>query len=249
MLEMKDLSVGYGERTVLRDVTFTLGDGSFTAIVGPNGCGKSTLLKTVLGILPIKAGSVTLDGCPISAFKRGELARRVSYLAQSRSVPDMTVSEAVLHGRFPYLSYPRRYRECDRQAARAAMERVGILPYADTPLSRLSGGERQNVFVAMTLAQGTDVLLFDEPTASLDARHAYALFKTLKALASEGKTVAVVTHDLPLAFSLADRVAVFAEERLLAFDTPERVLASASVEKAFGVSLARLDEAGYYYRY
>ncbi len=248
MLELSHLSAGYGEKTVLRDVSFTLPRGTLTAIVGPNGSGKSTLLKTALGILPPKQGAVLLDGAPISQIKRTCVAKRISYLAQSTTVPDMTVYEAVLHGRFPHLSYPRRYRESDRIAARAAMERTGVLPYADTRLSSLSGGERQNALIAMALAQDTDILLLDEPTASLDVRHAYTLLGTLKALTKEEKAVAVVMHDLPLAFSFCDKVAVLAERTLLAHGTPHEVLSSGAVERAFGVALSHTAQ-GYFYRY
>lgn len=249
MLKIENLSVGYGEKTVLRDVTMTLPRGSLTAVVGPNGCGKSTLFKTVLGILPSLSGAVLLDEVPLATMKHAEIARRVSYLSQSKRLPDMTVFEMVLQGRFPHLSPFSHYGEEDRAIARSAMEKMGLLPFAETPIFRLSGGEAQRAFVAMALAQKTDVLFADEPTSFLDVQNAHALFKTLKALALEGKTVAVVSHDLPLAFRLADRVAVFAEGVLLAFDTPERVLASCAVEKAFGVPLAYSDEAGYYYRY
>jgi len=249
VLDLSFLSVGYKDKTVLSDIHLTFAPGSLTAIVGPNGSGKSTLLKTMLGILPPKKGKVLLDGSPLSSMKRIEIAKRISYLAQDTQVPDMTAFEAVLHGRFPHLSYPRRYRERDYAIARAAMERTGVLPFADIKLSSLSGGERQNAFIAMTLAQDTDVLLLDEPTSSLDVRHAYTLLSTLKTLAREGKTVAVVMHDLPLAFSLCDRVALFAEGRLLAQGSPASVLASGIVSHTFGVSIGHSDDAGYYYRY
>ena len=249
MLELSNISVGYGEKTVLRDVTLSFPKGMLTAIVGTNGSGKTTLLKTALGLLAPTAGSVLLDGVPLCDMTRAEIARRISFLAQSKKVPDMTVRDAVLHGRFPYLSYPRRYRAHDREIASAAMEKMGVARYADTPLCALSGGERQNAYIAMTLAQDTETLLLDEPTASLDVRNAHALLKTLKQLACEGRSVALVTHDLPLAFSFADTVAVVSENGLSTVDTPARVLASGAVKTAFGVELAYSDAAGYYYRY
>lgn len=249
MLEFSNLTVGYGNTPVLSNLSLTLREGTLTAVIGPNGCGKSTLFKTALGLLPPISGTVLLDGKPIAAMRRTEVARHISYLAQSKDTPEMTVRQAVLHGRFPYLSYPRFYREEDRAIAHAAMEKMGILPYADTPLSLLSGGEKQNAYIAMALAQNTQALLLDEPTSFLDVRHAHALLKALKELAKEGRAVALVMHDLPLAFSFADSVAVLADGGLLICDTPERVLSSGAVCEALGVDLLYSDTAGYYYRY
>lgn len=249
MLELLNLSVGYGDKTILRDISISFPPNMLTAIVGPNGSGKTTLLKAALGLLPPKSGTVLLDGDPLASLARTEIARRVSYLAQSKDTPDMTVRQAVLHGRFPHLSYPRRYSAKDREIANAAMEKMGILSHADTPLSLLSGGEKQNAYIAMALAQNTQTLLLDEPTSFLDVRHAHALFKNLKELAKEGRAVALVMHDLPLAFSFADSVAVFADGGLLVCDTPERVLSSGAVRKALGVDLFYSETAGYYYRY
>lgn len=249
MLELSDLTVGYGQTPVLKNVSLAFCEGTLTAVIGPNGCGKSTLFKTSLGLLPPLSGNVLLDGQPIAAMRRTEVARHISYLAQSKNTPEMTVRQAVLHGRFPYLSYPRFYREGDRAIAHAAMEKMGILPYADAPLSLLSGGEKQNAYIAMALAQDTQTLLLDEPTSFLDVRHAHTLLKTLKELAEEGRAVALVMHDLPLAFSFADRVAILSDGGLLICDTPERVLSSGAVREAFGVDLFYSDTAGYYYRY
>ena len=127
MIKLKSISAGYDKSLVLDGVNASLEKGKLTCIIGENGCGKSTLLKTIIGILQVADGEITVDGDSISALGRGEIAKRIAYLAQSKSTPDMTVGQMVLHGRFPYLSYPRRYREEDRIAAKTAMESVGIL--------------------------------------------------------------------------------------------------------------------------
>ena len=128
MIELKSISAGYGKSLVLDGVNASLEKGKLTCIVGENGCGKSTLLKSIIGILQVANGEMTVDGDDISTLGRGEVAKRIAYLAQSKSTPDMTVGQMVLHGRFPYLTYPRRYREEDRIAAKSAMEAVGIDP-------------------------------------------------------------------------------------------------------------------------
>ena len=166
MIEIKNLSAGYGSKTVLGGVNAKFETGKLTSIVGVNGCGKSTLLKSILGILPPSDGEILLDGVPLTEMSRNAIAKRVAYLSQGMAVPDMTVGQLVIHGRFPYLSYPRRYSTADREIAREAMDAVGISELADSPLSSLSGGMRQNAYIAMALAQDTDHILLDEPTTS-----------------------------------------------------------------------------------
>ena len=239
MLEIGKLSAGYPGRTVLSDIELTLPSGQVTAILGPNGCGKSTLLKALCGVLRPLSGEVLLDGEQLLALPQQLRARRISYLAQSRQVPDITVERLVLHGRFPYLSYPRRYRSEDIAAAREAMARMDISELADAPLSRLSGGQRQKAYIAMALAQATPVILLDEPTTYLDVSHQLQLLREARALAAQGKTVAMVLHDLPHAMSVADRVALMSAGRVVAQGTPEEVYASGRMDAVFGVRLGR----------
>jgi iron complex transport system ATP-binding protein len=204
MLEIKNVTAGYPGRPVLQDISLTVPRGAVTVIAGPNGCGKSTLLKALAGILPA-AGSVTLDGGELLTMSGRERARKVAFLPQNRQIPEITVKNLVLHGRFPYLSYPRRYRQQDREVARAAMERLGIAQLASEPLSTLSGGQRQRVYIAMALAQETEYILLDEPTTYLDMGSGFALMDILKELAEGGKGIVAVLHDLPLALEYAHR--------------------------------------------
>ena len=187
MLDVCGLTAGYGKKEVLHHLSVSLEAGKLTAIIGPNGCGKSTLLKAVLGLIPRAEGEVVLDGVSFSTLRRQEIARRIAYLAQGASIPDMIVEELVLRGRFPYLSYPRGYTQKDRELARLAMERVGIAALAREPMSALSGGLRQTAYIAMALAQGTDSILLDEPTTYLDVAHQLALMKLLRQLSAEGR--------------------------------------------------------------
>lgn len=228
MVELKQITAGYGEKTVLHDISMDFLPGTVTAIVGPNGCGKSTLLKAAAGLLPITSGRIAA---------REPRARHIAYLPQSRPVPEITAGRLVLHGRFPWLTWPRRYRAEDEAAARSAMERLGVANLTGAPVSELSGGTRQKVYLAMALAQGADTLLLDEPTSYLDIGHQLQLMQLCRELAREGKALAVVLHDLPLALAYADRVAVMDAGRLLTLDTPAAVVASGILDRVFGVRL------------
>ena len=164
MLELKNIFAGYGNKNILNGITVSFEKGKLTSIIGVNGCGKSTLLKAIPGILPLSGGEIMIDGKNLRSMSRNEIAKKIAYLAQGKNTPDMTVEQMVLHGRFPYLSYPRRYSQADRDIAGTAMEAVGISSLADKPMCELSGGMKQNAYIAMALAQDTDYILLDEPT-------------------------------------------------------------------------------------
>ncbi len=247
MIEIKKLSAGYGSKSVLQNVNAEFEAGRLTSIVGVNGCGKSTLLKAMLGILPISAGEILIDCVSLTKMSRNEIAKKVSYLSQGMSVPDMTVGQLVLHGRFPYLSYPRHYKAADREIARAAMEAVGISALADMPLSALSGGMRQNAYIAMALAQDTDHILLDEPTTYLDIRHQLELMKLLGRLADSGKSIVTVMHDLPLAFNFSDEIAVLDKGQIIMQAPPAELCESALLYDIFGIRLGRIEGKDKYY--
>ena len=232
MLRLKQISAGYGENTILRDVSLEFLPGTVTAIVGPNGCGKSTLLKAAAGLIPARSGEI-LTGEP--------RAQHIAYLPQSRRVPEMTALRLVLHGRFPWLGWPRRYRQEDEAIARAAMARLGVLEFADRPMSELSGGTRQKCYLAMALAQEAETLLLDEPTSYLDIGAQLEFLAQCRMLAAEGRAVAVVLHDLPLALSYADRAAVMDGGRLVALGTPEELRSSGILDRVFGVEVLKLE--------
>lgn len=247
MIEVNNLRAGYGDREVLHGISLSAENGEVLALVGPNGCGKSTFLKTLVGIVPGK-GEIRVDGKP--DMRGNELARHLSYLPQGKSVPDITAGRLVLHGRFPYLHYPRRYGPKDLAAAREAMEKLEILDLWDTPVAALSGGMRQKVYIAMALAQGTGNLLLDEPTTYLDIAHQLKLLALTRDLAREGKTIVMVLHDLSQALEYADRIAVMAGGHLLDAGTPEEIFARGSLNRAFGIQMERFpagDRWHYYY--
>lgn len=241
MVEIHDLQAGYPGNEVLKGISMTIPAGAVTALLGPNGCGKTTLLKTLCGILPVTSGTVTLDGQSLLTLPRQMLAQKVAYLAQSRQVPEITAYRLVLHGRFPYLSYPRRYRPQDHAAAQRAMEQLGIWELRDTLLSHLSGGQRQKVYIAMALAQDTPVILMDEPTTYLDIRHQLRLMGCAKELAATGKTILLVSHDLPSALQTADQVILMDQGRLTDEGSAEALWASGKIDQVFGIKTGSID--------
>ena len=249
MLELNRISAGYGKQTVLNDVSAFFEKGKLTSIIGVNGCGKSTLLKAILGILPLSGGEITVDGENLLTMSRNEIAKKIAYLSQGKNTPDMTVMQMVLHGRFPYLSYPRKYTNRDREIAYSAMEQVGIADFAEKPLFMLSGGMRQNVYIAMALAQDTDYILLDEPTTYLDIAHQLELMRLLKQLSDNGKGIVTVMHDLPLAFDFSDKLTVMSNGKIIAYGTSSEICESHIVEDIFGVKIKQVQKGKYLYEY
>lgn len=228
MLKLQNLTAGYGEKTILHDISLTFPPGMVTAILGVNGCGKSTLLKAAAGLISITGGTVLADE---------PRARSIAWLPQTRRLPELTAGRLVLHGRFPWLGWPRIYRQEDHAAARTAMERLDVAQFADTPMSQLSGGTRQKCYLAMALAQEAPTILLDEPTSFLDPGHQLRFLELCRELAAEGRAVALVLHDLPLALRFADRLAVLNEGRLIALGTPDEIMSTDVLQKTFGVRI------------
>ena len=249
MLELNRISAGYGKQSVLDGISTDFEQGRLTSIIGVNGCGKSTLLKAILGILPLSGGEIAVDGENLLTMSRNGIAKKIAYLSQGKSTPDMTVEQMVLHGRFPYLSYPRRYTGRDREIAYSAMERVGILDFARKPLCMLSGGMRQNAYIAMALAQDTDYILLDEPTTYLDIAHQLELMRLLKKLADNGKGIVTVMHDLPLAFDFSNKLTVMNNGGIIACGTPSELCNLPIIEDIFGVKIKQMQDGKYSYQY
>lgn len=239
MIAIKDLYSGYGDDDILKGVSLNILNNKLTVIAGPNGCGKSTLLKTISGIIKKTSGSIFIDNVDLSNISPLDRAKRIAYLSQNRSVPDIAVKNLVLHGRFPYLSYPRRYRAEDREAVDIALERMGIEGLRDKMVSELSGGERQKVYIAMALAQGSDYLLLDEPTTFLDISHQFQLLDLAKELCSENKSVVMVLHNLESALSIADSFILMDKGKLLFEGSVDDVYSSKLIDKVFNVEIKK----------
>lgn len=241
MIELKKVSAGYLGKPVVEDISLEFRPGEVLALVGPNGCGKSTLLKVALGLIPTMGGQILYDGRDLKNMKPKAVARQASLLTQSRNTPSIQAEKMVLHGRFPYLGYPRRYGRRDYEIVKKAMEETGTHELARENVSILSGGQRQGVYLAMTLAQDTGTVFMDEPTTYLDINRQMQTMETARRLAKQGKAVVLVLHDLSLALSGADRVAVLGEGRLRICGTPAQVYESGILDQVFGVAVHHMD--------
>lgn len=247
---MENVRAGYGKTEILHGVDFRAESGEITTIIGTNGSGKSTLLRTLLGFLSMMSGDVRIDGISIKNMPRTELAKRIAYLSQGKNVPDISAGRMVLHGRFPYLSYPRKYREPDIQIARQAMEQMGIEDLAERQMSQLSGGMRQKVYLAMALAQQSPIIVMDEPTTYLDIGQQVKFAEMVQQLAVEGKTVILVLHDILLALKISGRIAAVGEGKVVWSGTPEEMLEQNVPERLCGVAVgAAKTEVGMQYYY
>ena len=183
-------------------------------------------------------------------MNRNDISRRIAYLLQGKSTPDMTVEQLVLHGRFPHLSYPRRYSKHDYEIAIDAMKQMGIAQYAKKSLHTLSGGMRQNTYIAMALAQETDYVLLDEPTTYLDIAHQLELMKILRSFADSGKGIVAVMHDLPMAFTFSDKIILINDGQIVDDDLPGKIYEHNVIDKVFGIALDRSkDGRSYSYKY
>lgn len=235
-LEAAAAQIGYGTRTILPRLDLRIPDGSFTAIVGPNGCGKSTALRAFARLLPARAGRVTLDGRDVQQFAPRELARVLGLLPQSSVVPEgMTVGELVGRGRYPHQRSWRQWSAEDAVAVDRALDAAGVTDLVRRRVDELSGGQRQRVWIAMVLAQETDVLLLDEPTTFLDVAHQLELLELLRRLHLEGRTVVAVLHDLQHAARYASHVVAMRDGAVVASGTPDAVFTRETVREVFGV--------------
>ena len=243
MIELRHVVAGYGNKPVLRDVSIRCPPGKVTVLCGPNGCGKSTALKVAARLLQPAAGEVWVGERRADAFGVRAYATQVAVLPQLRNSASLTAKSLVLHGRFPYLGYPRRYSADDQRLARQAMERTGTWKFAAAPVSSLSGGERQKVYLAMCLAQDTPILLLDEPTTYLDISHQLALMRLVRELAAEGRTVFMVLHDLNLAMTSADQMVVMEGGMVRRMGTPEEIYEDGVIGRVFHVRAERVRTA------
>ena len=242
-LDVQSLSVTLGENTILKDASFSIDSGEFVGIIGPNGSGKTTLLKALRGLYPTSGGEVLWDGKSISSLSDKEIAHHVAYMQQSVNVSfDYEAIDIVMTARYPYLKWWEQEGPEDKVIVEQAMKEVGVYHLRNRSVQSLSGGERQRVFLAKALAQQTEVLLLDEPTAALDLVYADDIFYEGRRLCDEGKTILIVVHDLELAAKYCTKLVLVSDGHIIDVGTPREVLTADNLRAAFHLSAAVYDD-------
>ncbi|MBM7605129.1 iron complex transport system ATP-binding protein [Metabacillus crassostreae] len=242
--QTEGITAGYDNKTILHDVSITIPSNKISIIIGANGCGKSTLLKTMARLIKPTSGQVTFGGKPINKIPPKQLARVLGLLPQSPIVPEgITVADLVGRGRFPHQTFLKGWTKKDYEAVSDAMEMMNITEFADRSIDELSGGQRQRVWIAMALAQQTDILFLDEPTTYLDITYQIEILDLLTDLNRKyGTTIVMVLHDINLSARYADYIFALQKGRLVAEGEPSKVITSTLIEDIFGLHCTVIED-------
>ena len=241
MIELIDVSGGYNGLKKLDNINIKINKGTITSIIGPNGCGKTTLLKVASGLITPYSGEILLNDIPINNIKKKEFAKSVSILPQTRNIPNIIVSSLVMHGRFPYLGFSRKLSSHDREKVEYAMELTGVIKFRNKNLLELSGGERQKVYIAMIVAQDTDIIFLDEPTTYLDINQQFQVINLIKKLNEKGKTIVIVLHDIVQALTHSDKICVMNKGEIRSYGSPKEILEKKIINEVFGINCKRVN--------
>lgn len=238
-LEGEQVTIGYGENVIVENLDIHIPDGKITSIIGPNGCGKSTLLKALSRLLPIKSGEIKLDGGNLHAQATKDIAKKIAILPQSPEVADgLTVGELVSYGRFPHQKGFGRLSAEDKKEIDWALSVTGTYEFRLRPINDLSGGQRQRVWIAMALAQRTDIIFLDEPTTFLDISHQLEILELITQLNKEqGCTIVMVLHDINQAVRFSDHLITMKNGNIVANGETEEVLTKEILEKVFNIDV------------
>ncbi|MFD3911070.1 ABC transporter ATP-binding protein [Streptomyces sp. NPDC058603] len=233
----RELTLAYEDRTVVHELDLAVPDGQVSVIVGPNACGKSTTLRALGRLLKPRGGSVLLDGTELARIPTRKIAQSIGLLPQSPVAPEaITVADLVSRGRQPHQHWWQQWSDEDERAVTDAMERTDVTALADRSVDELSGGQRQRVWIAMALAQETDLLLLDEPTTFLDIAHQVEVLDLVRRLNhDQGRTVVIVLHDLNQAARYADHLVAMKAGRIVAEGRPGEIVTAELVREVFGL--------------
>ncbi|MCM3598755.1 ABC transporter ATP-binding protein [Metabacillus idriensis] len=233
----ESVNIGYGERLIVKDLSVSIPDKKITTIIGPNGCGKSTLLKAITRIISLQSGDVVLDGKSISKEQTKKLAKKMAILPQTpESAAGLTVGELVSYGRFPHQKGFGRLTKKDYEVIQWALEVTGTADFKYRPVDSLSGGQRQRVWIAMALAQETDIIFLDEPTTYLDMAHQLEVLELLQTLnAEQERTIVMVLHDLNQAARFADYIIALKDGEIVKAGSCEEVISRDVLKEVFHI--------------
>ncbi len=236
MIEVRSIFFRYHQDWVLQDVSFRIEKGEFIGVIGPNGSGKTSLLKILYRLLIPQRGEVFCAGIPLRKMERVEIARKIAVVPQeTHSLFPFRVMEVVLMGRSPYLGHLMFESKRDMEVARRALEWTDTLPFAERSIDELSGGERKRVFIARALAQEPEVILLDEPTATLDIHHQIDFLQRIFDLNREkGLTIIMASHDINLASEFCDRLILLQAGKIDQIGTPSEVITKRNIERVYG---------------
>lgn len=242
MIELRNITLGYSQRTLIKDATTRFERGTMVALLGRNGTGKSTLLRTIARLMDAQQGEIAINGTPLADMSQAELARLVAFVTTERiDIEALTAYDLVAIGRSPYTGWMGRLTDADRAAIERAMDIAGVRDMAERRVSTMSDGECQRVMIARALAQDTPIILLDEPTAFLDLPNRYELCTLLSRLAhEEERCVIFSTHELDIALSLADSIALVDSPRLVHLPTAE-MITSGNIERLFDSEYVSFD--------
>ncbi|WP_338597376.1 ABC transporter ATP-binding protein [Clostridium baratii] len=243
-IRTKDLNISYGNLDIVKDLNLEIPKGKITTIIGANGCGKSTILKTLARIIKPKSGSIYINDKELNSQDSKELAKAMAVLPQSPQAPSgLTVEELISYGRFPHQKGFGKLKDEDKDIINWALEKTRILEFKDRPIEALSGGQRQRAWIAMALAQETDILLLDEPTTYLDLAHQLEVLKLLEELnKKEGRTIVMVIHELNNAARFADHMIGVKKGKIVCQGTAHEVMTKENLKEIFNIDAEIVNE-------
>lgn len=257
MLEVNEITTGYGEKLILKELSLRIPEGTVLALIGPNGSGKTTFIRAASGIIPLIKGSIRVDGKDLHKMNSQQIARAIAIVPQARTIPPaFTVEEVVALGRTPYLNWLGRLSDHDQMIVDRVLEQTDLMTMRDRNVAELSGGEQQRLFLARALAQEAPLLLLDEPTTHLDLQYQVNLMQRVYRLAHptetelaagmKARTVVVTIHDLNLLSRYTDLVALLVDGRLVEMGAPDAVLRPDLLSRTYHLPLDVIkDSSGY----
>ena len=245
MIELKNICFSYpGQAPLLHDITTSFAEKKVTTILGPNGCGKSTLLQIACRLLQPSSGQILLHGQNIQQLKNKELAKQIALLSQTNRPPEITVEDLVTYGRYPHQRYGQGLSQQDHIIINHALQQVKADSYRHRMVNQLSGGQRQRAYIAMALAQDTDIIFLDEPTTYLDINIRFEIMELVRTLNQAGKTIIMVLHDLNLALEYSDTIILMNQGRIQTEGTPQEVIATGLLDEVFQIKTHIFEENG-----